>query len=87
MVGFVRLEYVSQILNEYDITENSYAFMLNSDGMLSAHPNADIVLMQNWAVAEEGDTESEQAIAKMSESQKNVIAKICNRTGNILLYG
>lgn len=76
LVGFVRSEYVSKFVNEYDITENSYVFMLNSDGTLSAHPDEDIVLVQNWLKAEAGDTESEQAIAAMPKSQKAVISKM-----------
>ncbi|MDE6056033.1 MAG: cache domain-containing protein [Lachnospiraceae bacterium] len=39
LVGFVRLEYISTVVNDYRITDKNYAFMLNSDGMLSAHPN------------------------------------------------
>lgn len=73
LVGFVRLEYVSEVLNTYEITENGYVFMLNSDGTLSAHPNEEIVLQQNWLKAEEGDTASMDAIAGMSMTQRSVV--------------
>lgn len=76
LVGFVRLEYISAVLNDYKITENSQAFMLNADGMLSAHPNEEIVLKQNWAKAEEGDSESAEAIANMPDTQKKAVANM-----------
>lgn len=73
LVGFVRLEYVSQVLSQHQITENSYEFMLNSDGSLSAHPNDEIVLQQNWLKAPDGDTASEEAINNMTETQRKAI--------------
>lgn len=84
LVGFVRLEYVSQILGAYKVTENSYEFMLNSDGTLSAHPNADIVLLQNWAKAESGDTESQKAIDNMPVTQKSVVAAMMQGNAGVM---
>lgn len=74
LVGFVRLEYISEVLNDYKITDNSYIFMLNSDGSVSAHPDETVVLQQNWYQPESGDTVSAEAIAGMSPGKKNVIA-------------
>lgn len=73
LVGFVRLEYVSSVLQNYSITENSYVFMLNSDGAVSGHPDDAVVLQQNWLNAEEGDTASAEAIAAMPETQKKAV--------------
>lgn len=73
LVGFVRLEYVSSVLQNYSITENSYVFMLNSDGAVSGHPDDSVVLQQNWLRAEEGDTASAEAIAAMPETQKKAV--------------
>lgn len=84
LVGFVRLEYVSQILGAYKVTENSYEFMLNSDGTLSAHPNADIVLLQNWAKAESGDTESQKVIDNMPVTQKSVVAAMMQGDAGVM---
>lgn len=83
LVGFVRLEYVSQILNEYQLTENSYVFMLNSDGMLAAHPNDEIVLLQNWRTGE--DEASKQVIAEMSATQKQTITHMVNGEEGVLV--
>lgn len=47
LAGFVNLEHITNALKEVKITENSYIFMLNSDGMVSAHPNDEYVLQQN----------------------------------------
>lgn len=44
LVGFIHLEYVSSLLNENDFSKNSYLFMTNSDGTISAHANEDYVL-------------------------------------------
>lgn len=74
LVGFVRLEYISTVVNDYRITDNNYAFMLNSDGMLSAHPNEDIVLLQNWSTGECDASVSSAEIDNMTANQKKVIA-------------
>lgn len=47
LVGFIHLGYVSSLLNENDFSKNSYLFMLNSDGTISAHTNEDYVLAKN----------------------------------------
>lgn len=47
LVGFINLEYVSSLLNENDFSKNSYLFMTNSDGTVSAHTNEDYVLAKN----------------------------------------
>ena len=43
LVGFVRLEYITQLLSEHTVTENSFEFMLNSDGTVVAHPDREPV--------------------------------------------
>lgn len=47
LVGFIHLEYVSSLLNENDFSKNSYLFMTNSDGTISAHLNEDYILAKN----------------------------------------
>lgn len=47
LVGFIHLEYVSSLLNENDFSRNSYLFMTNNDGTISAHENDDYVLAKN----------------------------------------
>lgn len=47
LVGFIHLGYVSSILNENDFSKNSYVFMTNNDGTISAHVNEDYVLAKN----------------------------------------
>lgn len=76
LVGFVRLEYVSSVLQNYSITKNSYVFMLNSDGAVSGYPDDSIVLQQNWLHAAEGDRASADAIAAMPETQKQAVEKM-----------
>ncbi len=76
LVGFVRLEYLSEVVNSHSITDNSYTFMLNSDGSLSSHPNDDIVLMQNWLSPDPDDGASTEYVASMSDGFKDVISKM-----------
>ncbi len=76
LVGFVKLEYLSEVVNSNSITDSSYTFMLNSDGTLSSHPNDDIVLMQNWLSAEPDDSASAEYIASMSTGFKDVITEM-----------
>lgn len=44
LVGFIHLGYVSSLLNENDFSKNSYLFMTNRDGTISAHANEEYVL-------------------------------------------
>lgn len=44
LVGFIYLQYVSQMINETSFTTNSYQMMANQDGTISAHPQEAYVL-------------------------------------------
>ena len=46
LIGYLRLEAIADILNQYELTKEGYAFMLNSDGTLSAHPDSGRVLKE-----------------------------------------
>ena len=72
LAGFVNLEHITNALKEVKITENSYIFMLNSDGMVSAHPNDEYVLQQNWVNPQ--DAASQEIMASMSSTQKEAIS-------------
>lgn len=76
LVGFVKLEYISEILNSYKITDNSYVFMLNSDGMLAGHPQQDIILKQNWLNPQ--DDASAAAVDAMAEEERQIIKSMTN---------
>lgn len=71
LVGFVNLEYISVILNSYKVTDNSYVFMLNSDGTVSGHPNESIILKQNWLNPKDGD--SEAVVNGMTEEEYQIV--------------
>lgn len=47
LVGFIHLSFVSTLLNENNFSPNSYLFMTNSDGTISAHINEAYVLEKN----------------------------------------
>ena len=48
LIGYVWLEHVTDVMNDYNLTENSYTFLLNADGTLSGHPNKERILKENW---------------------------------------
>lgn len=47
LVGFIHLPFVSDLLNENNFSSNSYLFILNQDGTISAHMNEEYVLVKN----------------------------------------
>ncbi len=81
LVGFVRLEYISEMLDDYSITPSNYVFMLNSDGMLAAHPDRDIVLLQNWLTGECDPSVSSETIDTMTENLKTAAANMAKGAG------
>ena len=82
LVGYANLEYITAILQEIKITDNSYFFMLNSDGTVSAHPDTSYVLKQNWISPE--DSASKQTVDGMTQTQKNAIALMMERQTGII---
>lgn len=74
LVGFVRLEYISEVLTQYVITPSNYVFMLNGDGMLAAHPDPEVVLLQNWLTGESDTSVSSANIDNMTKNLKAAVA-------------
>ena len=68
LVGFVRLEYLSSALNLHKPTANSYILMMNSDGLISGHPDSSLILKRNWVSPEKSETPSlsENDLARFS---------------------
>lgn len=46
--GYIWLESISSHLNDYQYTDNSYVFLINADGTISAHPDQSQVLATKW---------------------------------------
>ena len=82
LVGFAHLEYITKALEEIKITENSYFFMLNSDGTVSAHPDSSLVLKQNWVTPT--DDSSKQSVDSMTQTQRNAISLMMERQTGII---
>ena len=85
LVGFVRLEYISQILNEYEMTKSSFSFMLNKSGLLSAHPDDSLVLSQNWLKPAEDDEASKAYVNGMSTAFQNVISEMTSGNAAVVV--
>ena len=75
LIGYVKLEHISEILNKTKISDSSYFFMLNSDGTVSGYPNKSIILNENWLTAstsEVADLDSsdfKQLVQKMTSGE------------------
>ena len=82
LAGFAYLDNITKALEEIKITENSYIFMLNSDGTVSAHPDETYVLKQNWVSAE--DSVSKEIVAGMSNTQKDAISLMMQRQTGVI---
>lgn len=72
LIGYLRLESVSHILNQFPFTDSSYAFMLNSDGLLSAHPDQSQVLNTFCGVLSEDDADAMAYYNSLPDSLKRV---------------
>ena len=84
LVGFVGLEYVSNVLNQYRHTSSSYIFMMNSNGMISAHPQSEYILSRNWIFppANENPPHSQLERESMSKEYLDTLATMSQgRTG------
>ena len=68
LIGYVRLEFITDILNEFQFTKSSYSFLLNSDGTVSAHPDSSLILNQNWV---NPDPENEEAVTSYNQLSKD----------------
>lgn len=75
---------MAQMLDNYSITPNNYVFMLNSDGMLAAHPDKDVVLLQNWLTGECDSSVSSENVDTMTENLKTVAANMTKGAGGIV---
>lgn len=73
LVGFVRLENITKSLKEHKVTASSYEFMLNSDGMISAHPDSNLVMTQNYEVIAGLSPTHAKATNNMMNGEKGVI--------------
>ncbi|MDE7030139.1 MAG: methyl-accepting chemotaxis protein [Lachnospiraceae bacterium] len=84
LVGFVRLEYISEMLDDYSITPSNYVFMLNADGMLAAHPDRDIVLLQNWLTGECDPSVSSEQLDAMTENLRTAAANMTEGSSGVV---
>ena len=72
LIGYLRLECIADILNQYEFSEGGYAFMLNSDGTLSAHPDQSLVLKNYYGMPDEKDAEAVTFYNSIPEKLKKV---------------
>ena len=71
LAGYVKLEYISEILGDHKMTDNSYTFMLNKDGTVSAYPDESVILAQNWVNPE--NEEDKAMVDSFSDNLKQMM--------------
>ena len=76
LIGYLWLEGISDILNHYAFSDNSYAFLLNSDGLVSAHPDPSVAMNVFYGIPDEKDEEAAAFYESIPKDLKNVYAKM-----------
>lgn len=86
LIGYLRLECIADILNQYKFSQGGYAFMLNSDGTLSAHPDSSLVLQRCYGEPrEDASAEAEAFYSSIPEALKMVYqAMLHGESGSML---
>ena len=75
LVGFIYLDHISSVLQNYLATEHSYMLMVNEGGLVAAcTKNSDWDMAVNLLEAPDGDLISKQIIDEMPENFHTVIA-------------
>lgn len=82
LIGYLRLECISDILNQYQFTDSSYAFMLNSDGTISAHPDQSLVLNADAVIPDS----LKAVFPAMTEGKAGTLAVSDNGTPALFSY-
>ncbi|MDK2808944.1 MAG: methyl-accepting chemotaxis protein, partial [Clostridiales bacterium] len=54
-IGYIWLESISNTLNDFPYTDSSYAFLINQDGTISAHPDKQKILNEVWDSTKESN--------------------------------
>ncbi|RYD06695.1 hypothetical protein N752_03200 [Desulforamulus aquiferis] len=69
LVGFIRLEYISDKITEKKVTDNGFTFMLNKAGEYISHPDKEKLLTENLATSEELSEDDKKLISHMISLQ------------------
>jgi methyl-accepting chemotaxis protein len=73
LIGYLYLEKITELLNQETFTPNSYVCMLNSDGLISAHPNNDYILDTTWIETTSNSKELNQVYQDMLAGKMDVV--------------
>ncbi|SHJ94734.1 methyl-accepting chemotaxis protein [Desulforamulus aeronauticus] len=72
IVGFIRLEYISDRVTDKKVSQNGYTFMLNKKGELIGHPDTNKLLKENILQDKNLDEHTKQIFQKMIKQQSGV---------------
>lgn len=81
LIGYLRLESISDILNSYELSQDGYAFMINSDGTVSAHPDQNLVLHASFGEPVETDAfyeEKKQYFEQVPKENRGIYSAMMN---------
>lgn len=86
IVGFIRLEYISDRVTSKKISENGYTFMLNKKGELIGHPDTSKLLEENVLEDKNLDEHTKQVLQNMIKLQSGVEETILDGKKVIINY-
>ncbi|CCO08982.1 methyl-accepting chemotaxis protein [Desulforamulus hydrothermalis] len=72
LVGFIRLEYISERITTKKVSQNGYTFMLNKDGYLIGHPDTNKLLQVNMLENPDIDQHCKTIIERMLKQESGV---------------
>ncbi len=72
IVGFIRLEHISDRVTDKKVSQNGYTFMLNKKGELIGHPDTNKLLKENILQDKNLDEHTKQIFQKMIKQQSGV---------------
>ncbi|MBP2631872.1 MAG: mcpA 6 [Firmicutes bacterium] len=70
--GVVNLESINKRISDIKLGENGYAYMIQNDGTVIAHPNKDFALKQNIATDNNSSPELKEITQKMMNGEKAI---------------
>ncbi|GAB6156960.1 methyl-accepting chemotaxis protein [Desulfotomaculum varum] len=72
LVGFIRLEYISDRITSKKVSQNGYTFMLNKNGYLIGHPDTSKLLQVNMLENPDIDQHCKTIIERMLKQESGV---------------
>ena len=86
IVGFIRLEYISDRVTSKKVSANGYTFMLNKKGELIGHPDTNKLLKENILKDKNLDEQTKQIFQNMIKQQSGVAETLIDGKQVVINY-